>query len=73
MHARDLRGLAHRELKKVPGSVKRHSVERVPDVLREQLFRQVARDAARVPSGGGSAANASFFEKIGGSFRRLFA
>ena len=62
----------HHELKKVPGAVRRHSVDRVPDVLREQLFRQVAHDAARVPVAG-SAANAGLFEKIGGSFRRLFA
>ncbi|NNU42258.1 response regulator [Ramlibacter montanisoli] len=62
----------HHELVKVPATLKRHAVERVPESLREQLFQLVAHEAARTPPGG-AAANSGFFEKIGGSFRRLFA
>jgi hypothetical protein len=57
---------------KVPASLRRHAVERVPEALREQLFQLVAHEAARTPAGG-AAANSGFFERIGGSFRRLFA
>ena len=62
----------HHELVKVPAWTRRHAVERVPEGLREQLFQLVAHEAARAPAGG-AAANSGFFERIGGSFRRLFA
>lgn len=62
----------HEELKKVPGALRRHAVERAPDSIRDQLFRQVEREEAQrepVPVGG----NSSFLDKRGVSVRRLFA
>jgi DNA-binding NtrC family response regulator len=60
----------HRELKQSPGALRRHAVEQAPESLREQLFRQVTQEAARAP---GAAQEGSFLEKLGLSFRRLFA
>ena len=60
----------HQELKKVPGIAQRHAVQQVPEGTRDRLFKQVAHEAARVPL---ETAGHSFSEKIGLSFKRLFA
>jgi DNA-binding NtrC family response regulator len=60
----------HAELKKVPGIAQRHAVQQVPEGTRDRLLQAVAHEAARVPV---DAAGHSFFEKIGLSFKRLFA
>jgi serine/threonine-protein kinase len=60
----------HCELKRVPGIVERHAVQQVPEGTRDRLLKAVAHDAARVSV---DTAGHSFFEKIGLSFKRLFA
>jgi serine/threonine-protein kinase len=64
----------HHEMLKVPGAARRHAVEQAPDEVRERLFRQVAQEAARQPAASlAVAADPGFLERIGVSFRRLFA
>ena len=64
----------HHELAKVPGAVRRHAVEAPPASVREHLFRQVAHEAARRPAAPASVpVETRFLERVGASFRRLFA
>jgi DNA-binding NtrC family response regulator len=58
------------ELQRVPGALRRHAVEHAPDSLREQLFRQVEQESARLPS---ARAASSLLARLGLGMRRLFA
>ena len=62
----------HQDLLQLPGTVRRHAVEQAPAGLREQLEREVAQEAARVP-GAASAEQRGMLEKIGLGLRRLFS
>jgi DNA-binding NtrC family response regulator len=63
----------HRELKAVPGTAQRHSVEKTPEGTEAKLVQEIQQEAARTPAAAGRAGGASFLERIGVGLKRLFS
>ena len=65
----------HRELKRDPGAIRRHAVERPMEALEEKLEQDIQLEAARTIqpiAATASATNDSPFHRIGIGFRRFF-
>ncbi|WP_420475869.1 response regulator [Noviherbaspirillum sp. ST9] len=66
----------HRELKRSPGAVRRHAVEKTPEGLEQKLEQDIqleaVRNAAPAASAGQAMNDGSFMHRIGIGFRRIF-
>ena len=60
--------LKRRDLRSSPDAAKRHSVEKVAEEVKEQMFQTIQSSAKSAPAG--TAGN--LLSRIGGSFRRMF-
>jgi len=63
----------HRELKNVPGTAQRHTVEKAPEGVLEKMVQDIHQEAARLSPAVETRGSISLLNRIGGGLKRLFS